>query len=67
MQFTPLVDFDSKELRSSYCVGLSYRARDEDELLLSLLPKWIADGLVCEGAPVVAVSKSEVAGDGDIT
>jgi hypothetical protein len=54
MQFTPLQDFYSDELRSQYCVGLSYTAREKDALLIGLLPKWIEEGLVILGPPANA-------------
>lgn len=71
MQFTPLHDFFSKELRSQYCVGLSYKARPEDELLLALLPDWIKEGKVKLGAPSAATaglsaSAAKVSGVGEV-
>lgn len=51
MQFTPLEDFFSPELKSQYCVGLSYRARPQDTKLLALLPTWIKQGKVRQGMP----------------
>lgn len=64
MQFTPLRDFFSEELKSEYCVGLSYRARPEDKKLLSLLPTWIAERKVRQGLPDGPVGGS-ISGTGE--
>ena len=55
-RFTALDNFTSEELRCEYAAGLSYEARDEDELLLSLLPQWIEEGKVREGGPEAIVT-----------
>lgn len=44
--FVALVDFESVELRSMYCAGMQYAAREGDEALLRLLPKWREEGKV---------------------
>lgn len=63
MQFTPLKDFFSDELRSQYCVGLSYTARNQDSKLKELLPSWIDEGKVRLGAPD-SINKAKIAGIG---
>jgi hypothetical protein len=65
MQFTPLEDFFSDELRSQYCVGLSYTVREKDLVLQSLLPEWLEKGLVILGPPENAVAQ-QVAGQGKV-
>ncbi len=55
-RFTVIDSFKSEELKSEYVAGLSYEARDEDELLLSLLDQWIEEGKVREGGPEAVVS-----------
>jgi hypothetical protein len=80
MQFTPLQDFFCEELRSQYCVGLSYTVRPkpadpdipgdketpkEQTVLGKLLPKWIAEGKVRLGAPDVPATIT-VAGTGKV-
>jgi hypothetical protein len=65
MQFTPLQDFFCEELRSQYCVGLSYTVRQADETLQALVPKWIAEGKVRQGAPDVPATIT-VAGTGKV-
>ena len=44
--FVALVDFESIELRSMYCAGMHYAAREGDEALMRLLPTWRAEGKV---------------------
>lgn len=55
-RFTVIDGFYSEELESEYVAGLSYEARDEDDKLLALIPKWIEEGKVREGGPVATVS-----------
>lgn len=59
--FTAVDDFHAEEFHSDYVAGLSYTAQDHDELLLSLIDKWIKEGKVREGGPV-----AEVSGTGEI-
>ena len=61
-RFTVIDDFKSEELNCEYVAGMSYEARDEDSILLDLIPKWIADGKVREGGPA-----SEVSGTAEVT
>ena len=56
MRFTVIDNFTSEEFQCEYVAGMSYEARDEDELLLSLIPKWIKEGKVREGGPQAIVS-----------
>lgn len=49
MEFTALQDFYSPETRSDYCAGLGYRAQSDDEVLMKLIPKWIAEGKIQPG------------------
>lgn len=49
--FTVIDSFLSEALKSEYVAGMSYTARDEDDLLLEMIPKWIEQGLVREGGP----------------
>ena len=67
MQFTPLVDFYSEEMRSQYCVGLSYFASGSaaHAKLAALLPKWIKEGKVRAGLPD-AKTEAHVAGSGKV-
>ena len=46
IHFTPLIDFESRELNSGYCVGFTYTVRANDDLLRELLPQWIEGGKV---------------------
>jgi hypothetical protein len=62
-RFTALDNFTSEDLRCEYVAGLSYEARDEDELLLSLLPQWIEEGKVREGGPEAIVTGGDAAED----
>ena len=57
--FTAIDTFISQELRSEYVAGLSYEARDEDALLLSMIDQWIEEGKVREGGPQSEVSGRE--------
>lgn len=67
MQFTPLKDFRDEELRSVYCVGLSYTVRPGDELLAQKLPGWIEQGLVRLGAPdSPQPTAARISGGGDV-
>ena len=56
MRFKAIDSFWSEETGSEYVAGLSYEAFQGDELLLRLIPKWIDEGKVREGGPVVGVS-----------
>jgi hypothetical protein len=56
MRFTVIDSFHSDEFECDYVAGLSYEARDGDELLLSLIPRWIDEGKVREGGPAATVS-----------
>lgn len=56
MRFTALQDFFSEETKSQYVKGLSYTARPQDEVLLSLVPKWVTEGRVQLGGPSAEVS-----------
>lgn len=51
MQFTPNKDFHDDELRSDYCVGLSYTVRPGNDVLAGKVADWLAEGLVRAGAP----------------
>lgn len=62
MQFTPLKDFFSEELKSAYCVGLSYQIRPDDKKLAALVPQWIEEGKVRMWGPVIA----KVSGNGEV-
>ena len=44
MKFTPLVDFRSEELKSEYCVGLSYTIRTPR--LAELAKQWEREGKI---------------------
>lgn len=44
--FVALVDFESIELRSMYCAGMHYAAREGDVDLMRLLPQWRDEGKV---------------------
>jgi len=44
--FTVLKDFFCEELRSQYCAGSHYNAREGDVTLLRLLPEWKVAGKV---------------------
>lgn len=67
MQFTPLKNFQDKELRSAYCVGLSYTVRPGNDLLAKKLTEWLDQGLVRLGAPdSPQPSAARVSGDGDV-
>jgi hypothetical protein len=59
MRFTVVDDFYSEELGSQYVAGLSYEARDADDKLKKLIPKWIKEGKVREGGPEATVSGKE--------
>ena len=67
MQFTPLEEFYSQELRSTYLVGLSYTARDENHVLLSLIPKWIQEKKIRLGAPNTPIGTAKIKGVGRVT
>ena len=82
MQFTPLKNFFSDELRSGYEVGLSYTVRAippnpaipgdkgtalEDTKLAKLLPTWIKEGKVRLGAPDAPIESAKVSGAGKVT
>ena len=54
--FTVLDNFKSEELQSEYVAGLSYTARDEDEVLLGLIDEWIEEGKVREGGPEAQIT-----------
>jgi len=54
--FTVIDSFESKETQSGYVAGLSYHARDEDEVLLGLIDGWIKEGKVREGGPEAKVT-----------
>lgn len=56
VEFTCIEDFFSEELRSQYVTGLSYTAREEDEKLLALLPKWKSEGKIVYGRAAVKVA-----------
>jgi hypothetical protein len=56
VRFTVIDNFKSEELQSEYVAGLSYEARDEDTVLLGLIPQWIEEGKVREGGPAAIVS-----------
>lgn len=43
INFTPLVDFHDDDLRSDYCVGLSYRIRPGNERLAAKVEQWLAE------------------------
>lgn len=62
--FTAIENFESKETQSAYVAGLSYTARDEDEVLLDLIDEWIDDGKVREGGPEAKVSGTAEVGEG---
>ena len=49
MQFTPLKNFHDDDLRSDYCVGLSYTVRPGNERLATKVEKWLAEGKVRVG------------------
>lgn len=78
MQFTPLKDFHSPELKSDYVKGLSYTLRPANqpgisarekagrEKLAVLLPKWIAEGKVRYGSPDVP-DAGTVSGEGTVS
>lgn len=55
-RFTVIDNFESEELQSQYVAGMSYQARDEDEELLALIPKWIEEGKVRLGGPAAIIS-----------
>jgi len=65
MQFTPLKNFFSPELKSEYCLGLSYTVRPGNELLASLLPEWVDSGLVKLGGPDVQPTE-KISGSGNV-
>ena len=46
LPFVALTDFFCEELRSQYCEGSHYSAREGDETLLRLLPEWKSTGKV---------------------
>ena len=58
-RFTVIDGFFSELLKSEYVAGLSYEARDEDEVLLGLIEQWISEGKVREGGPQAQVSGSD--------
>lgn len=67
MQFTPLEDFFSEELKSQYCVGLSYTVRPGNAKLAALVPKWISEGKVRQGGPDGPAPIARVSGVGKVT
>jgi hypothetical protein len=50
-RFTVLDNFHSDEFECDYVAGLSYEAREGDDKLLALIPKWIEEGKIREGGP----------------
>jgi len=58
--FIPLQDFSSPELESDYITGLCYTARSGDDLLLSLIPVWVAESKV----KLVSLAQSTIQGTG---
>ena len=67
-RFTVLDDFFDEELQTQYLAGFSYEAREEDELLNRMLPRWIEDGKVREGGPeAVVTGTAEVSDEPDET
>ena len=63
--FTVLDNFESKETQSGYVAGLSYTARDEDEVLLGLIDQWIEEGKIREGGPQTQVTGTAEVSDAD--
>ena len=61
--FTPTKDFESKEMRSVYVKGLSYKLKVGNEKLAAELAKWQKDGLVLVGD----AAKAALAGHGAAT
>ena len=59
--FTVTDSFHSDALKSEYVAGMSYTARDEDALLLEMIPIWIEQGLVREGGPQAQVTGGDAA------
>ncbi len=55
MQFTALEDFWSDEVKSQYCVGLSYDATD-NEKLLKLVERWLKEKKVELGGPAAQIA-----------
>jgi len=70
MQFTPLKDFHDADLRSHYCVGLSYTVRPGNDKLAKKVEAWLADGKVRLGAPDAAAGpqagSARVSGTGTV-
>lgn len=66
MQFTPLKNFASPELRSEYSVGLSYTVRPGNTKLAALVEKWLAEGKVRLGTPDAPLDKAKVSGAGKV-
>jgi hypothetical protein len=60
--FTVIDGFKDEELKSEYVAGMSYTARDEDELLLGFIDQWIEEGKVREGGP-----QAQVTGTAEVT
>lgn len=65
MQFTPIEDFFSDEMRSQYCVGLSYNVTPENKRLSEMVTRWVAEGKVRYGVPDVP-SSGRLAGSGKV-
>lgn len=67
IQFTPLKDFTSEELRSVYCAGLSYTIRPGNKKLAELVQVWLKEGKVRLGPPDVPMESAKVSGEGTVT
>ena len=59
--FIPLKDFESHELGSIYCKGLSYVAMPENAKLCALIPQWIKEGKIRPGQ-----SQAKLTGEGKV-
>lgn len=66
MDFTPLKDFYDEDLRSCYCVGLNYRVRPGDAVLIQKLPQWVEAGMVRPGTADAPIAAAAVKGAGQV-
>jgi hypothetical protein len=78
VQFTPNRDFWDDDLKSQYCVGLSYAVKDyidpttgkvvkaQDCLLFKKLDGWLASGEVRLGGPDVESAHALISGSGTV-
>lgn len=66
--FTPVADFFSRETRSHYVAGMSYRVRVGNDYLATLVEKWLAEGKVVPFSGGLSVTgEARVKGNGTVS